>query len=400
MTLAGWLALGAWNVSAQIDPVRRELIQLGYNQPLQGRAPISGYAFYYRNTPGFLRTNVTLRLAIAPVYLDSEIGLAHALGENTDLGLGLSGGGFADTYSEIHGGDYLRRESFTGHGGEMSLNVYHLFNPGAQIPLYGVARVAGHYSSYVEDDKTDENFVLPHDQTTLRVRSGLRFGGREPLMLTELAMEISMWYEGEFRSNPGRYGLNNDRAVYSEAHLFWGRALLGYTLPEWKHIFDLSLTAGTSVRSDRFSAYRLGGVLPLVSEFPLTLPGYYYQEISARSFVLLAGDYSIPLDAKQKWSVTATGAGALVDYVDGLEQPGKWHSGVGGGVLYRSPSDSWQLLLGYGYGIEAIRNGHRGAHSIGFLLQFDLGTTRQRLFDPGDNPNRSRALLRFIEIFH
>ena len=64
------------------------------------------------------------------------------------------------------------------------------------------------------------------------------------------------------------------------SHLFWGRALLAYTMPEWKHYFSVALTAGTSANADRFSAYRLGSVLPLASEFPLNLPGYYFQEIT------------------------------------------------------------------------------------------------------------------------
>src|SRR5437879_3547661 len=42
---------------AQIDPERRRLVQLGYNQPIQGRGPLSGYAFYYFNEPGFIQTN-------------------------------------------------------------------------------------------------------------------------------------------------------------------------------------------------------------------------------------------------------------------------------------------------------------------------------------------------------
>jgi hypothetical protein len=391
---------GLLQLEAQIDPVSRELIQLGYNQPLQGRSPISGYLFYYRNSPQLLgHSNVTLRLAVAPVYLDSELGLAGALGRNTDLGIGLSGGGFADSYSEIREGEFLRRESFIGHGGEVSSSVYHLFNPGARIPLYAVLRGAAHYSAYQADNKTDDTFELPQDQTTFRIRSGLRWGGQEPVILAELAMELSAWYEVELRLNPSHYGYGNDRDINEAAHLFWGRAMLAYTLPEWKHNFSISLTAGTSSHADRMSAYRLGGLLPLVAEFPLTLPGYYFQEISAQDFGLLAGIYAVPIDEKQRWSIAATAAVAGVNYVDGLEQPGRWHSGVGSGVIYRSPSGSWQLLLSYAYGIQAIRDDHRGAHSIGFLLQFDLGRTRQALFDPGDNPNRSRGLDRFIQIF-
>ena len=397
--VAGYVLLAAGLAQAQIDPEPRELVQLGHNQPLQGKAPLSGYAFYYGNIPHWHRTNLTLRLAIAPVYLDSELGVAGVLGPNTDLGFGMAGGGFADTYSEIRRGKYLQRESFTGHGGGLSASLYHLFNPGDRIPLNAVVHVSGHYATYSEDSKTDRAFELPEDQLSTRVRAGLRWGGREPLMMPDLAMELSAWYEAEVRAGSSSYGFANDRRVRPDAHLFWGRAMLTYTLPESKHSFTVSLTAGTSVHPDRFSAYRLGGVLPLVSEFPLTLPGYYFQELSARSFGLLAGDYAVPLDSRQRLSVAASAAVAVVDYVEGLEQPGRWHSGVGAGVIYRSPTDSWHMLMGYGYGIEAIRSGHRGAHSIGFLVQFDLGRNRNPLFNPGENAARSRGLQRLFQIF-
>src|SRR5215510_7136400 len=96
------LALGGIrSVQAQVDPTRRELVQLGYNQPLEGKGPLAAYAFYYLNKPDFLHSsNLTLRLAVAPVYLDSEVGIRRAFGENTDVGLGLAGGGFADSCSE------------------------------------------------------------------------------------------------------------------------------------------------------------------------------------------------------------------------------------------------------------------------------------------------------------
>lgn len=392
--LLAWLTLHiASSAFAQIDPTKRELIQLGYNQPLEGRGPLAAYGFYYLNKPVFLdRTNLTLRLAVAPVYMDSEVGLARAFGPNTDVGLGLAGGGFADGYSEVHGGKYEQEESFLGHGGEVSSSVYHLFNPGQQIPLYAVLRGAVHYSAFAEDDKTADNFVLPEDQFNFRIRAGFRWGGREPLMQPDLAMEVSAWYEGEFRSKPGPYGFAGDRTVTRNPNLFWGRALLAYTLPEWKHNFGLNITAGTGADLDRLSAYRLGGNLPLYSEFPLSLPGYYFQELTARSFFLIGGNYSLPLDPNQRWRIAASASVARVDYLDGLEQPGHWHSGVGGGLVYRSPSDSWQVAVAYGYGFQAFRNGDRGAQSLSILVQFDLDRTRQRFFDPTANINRSRGL--------
>jgi len=189
----GLLWLGR-SVFGQIDPEPRKLFQFGYNQPLEGASPISGYMFYYLNQPGFLETNLTLRLAIAPVYMDSEFGFSGALGPNTDLGLGLAGGGFADSYYEFRDGTFLRSNSFTGHSAELSASAYHLFNPGQLIPLNGVFRLREHFSVYDEDDTTSPSFVLPHDHSTMSLRTGLRWGGKEPVIHPDLAMEISAWY--------------------------------------------------------------------------------------------------------------------------------------------------------------------------------------------------------------
>ena len=143
---------------SQIDPVKRELIQVGYNGYFEGHAPLAAYGFFYRNQPNFLETNLTLRLAVAPVYLDSELGISHALGENTDLGIGLAGGGFADSYSEIDQGTYIPEESFNGNSGETSLSIYHLFDPGRLIPLNGYLRGTYHYSAFAANDTTAPNF--------------------------------------------------------------------------------------------------------------------------------------------------------------------------------------------------------------------------------------------------
>jgi hypothetical protein len=383
----------------QIDPVKRELIQLGYNQPLEGRSPIGGYAFFYYNQPNFIDTNLTLRLAIAPVYVDSELGIAQALGHDTDLGIGLAGGGFADSYYEVRQGKFLPEESFTGHGATVSGNIYHLFNPTQRIPLNGILRGEVHYATYQTDDSTDPSFALPQDMTSFNVRTGLRFGGKEPLMAPDLAMELSAWYEGQFRLNSGAYGFAGDRHVESASHLFWGRALLAYTLPESKQNFMISITGGASANADRFSAYRLGGLLPLASEFPLSLPGYFYQELSAKRYALFNGNYTLPLDSKKRWQLTAVASSAYVDYLPGLEQPGHWNSGIGGGIGYRSTSDAWQILLDYGYGFDAIRTHGRGGQTVGLLVQFNLGRTKGGYYDPGENNILLRGLDRFMHSF-
>jgi hypothetical protein len=365
--------------SAQVDPVKRDLLQIGYNGAFEGRQPFAGYAFYYHNQPDFLQdTNLTLRLAIAPTYVDSELGIINGLGEYTDIGIGAAGGAFADSYNEIHGGTYFATQSFDGYGGEMSLSLYHLFDPGRLIPLSLVLRVTPHYSAYSKDN-TASDFSLPADHLDGSVRAGLRFGGVEPTLFPALAMELSVWYEGHLRTSPGYYGYitpgdpNFDPYhLNANSHLFWGEAALSYTFDNKQNVY-VRLTAGTSINADRFSAYRLGSFLPLIAEFPLSLPGYFYQEISARQFVLVNANYIVPVDKKDRWELVFNASTAVVDYLPGEGQPGDWLNGVSGGLMWHSPTDRWKIMTDYAYGINAIRDGHRGANSIGVLLQLDLG---------------------------
>jgi hypothetical protein len=371
----------------QVDPELRELAQVGFTQSVQGASPVSAYGYYYLNEPNFFHTNVTLRLALAPVYLDSEVGLVGLLGPNTDVGLGLAGGGYGDNYYEYQSGKYLPAQSFTGDTAEASVSIYHLFDPGKLIPLYGVLRVKDHYSFYQGSDELAPGFVLPHNHSSLDWRVGLRLGGREPLLSPDLAMELSAWYEGQFRSASGSYGLDWDRMLQAESELFWMRGLLIYTLPESKQSFDLNFTAGTTGHADRFSAYRLGGDLPMASEFPLSIPGYFYQELSARNFVSFNAQYTVPLNAGKTWRISPMGALAVVDYLPGTTQPGAFNSGVGLGFGYRARSGAWQVTASYGYGFEAIRSNGRGAQSVGIFCQINL-----RNKQPGGPTQLDRAI--------
>src|SRR6266436_1765152 len=183
---------------AQLDPEPRELLHLGFNQSLHNDGPQAAYLFYYWNMPNVPATNQVLRLAIAPTYLDGELGFKGVLGENTDLGLGVFGGGFANSYDEVRRGNYFRDESFDGHGGGVNVSVYHLFNPGRTVPLNGVLRASVDYRAFDETDDTAKKFVLPNDQPFVTLRAGFRYGGQEPALFPRLAMEISAWYELEY----------------------------------------------------------------------------------------------------------------------------------------------------------------------------------------------------------
>jgi hypothetical protein len=360
---------------AQIDPEARQLLHIGVNQSLHDDGPQAHYIFYYWNMPDVPSTNQVLRLIFAPTYLDGELGLKDALGENTDIGLGLFGGGYDYEYDEVRQGNYFRDESFDGHGGGASVSVYHLFNPGATVPLNGLLRGTVDYRTFDRSDDTANNFVLPENQPFITLRAGFRYGGHEPVLLPRLAFEVSAWYELEHRTDPGSYGFSGDRQLEPTAHRFFGRAQLNYTTPRSEHYMVVGLMGGTVLNSDRFSAFRVGGALPFTSEFPLYLPGYFFEELSTKDFGLAYGLYSIPFGPSKCWNVTAMAGTALVNYISGLEQPGHWNSGVGGGIGYTAKNRRWRTLLVSAYGIDAIRSDGRGGYNLGMMFQYNFGKT-------------------------
>ncbi len=383
---------------AQVDPVPRRLVQVGYNQPIQGKAPFAGYAFYYHNEPGFVRPNWTLRAAVAPVYGDFELAFGELISPQTDLAVGLAGGGFADNYAEIRGGSWRREESFSSHAGEVNSSVYHRFNPlpdGAspksllEVPLQGVLRVGFRESLFSRNTRTAASFDIPEDLPTGFVRAGLRWGGREPLMRPDVAVELSAWYQGQARFAAGDYGFGGDRSVQPSVHQFWGRALVANSFTNTGHYLEMTVTAGAVLNEDRLSAFRLGGTLPLAAEFPLMLPGYYFEELSTRRFLLADALLTQPVIGR--WDLLGYGGTALVDYTAGLEQPGHWHSGLGGGIGWTSSNAAWQFMLGYAYGVDAIREEGRGAHNVGLLVQWDL--SRKSSDSPSDS-QRIQSMVR------
>lgn len=369
-------ALAVW---AQMDPYPRNLLQLGYDYSLSGKGPQSLYAYYYYNNPSFFQTNIALRLAVAPVYLDGEIGFRGLLSPHTDVGLGLSGGGFAENYYEIRQGHYFKNESFDGHGGGVSLNLYHLINPRQRIPLNAVVQGGFHYSTYARTDQTADSFQPPANRENTFLRAGLRFAGKEPMLYPDLAMEVSVWFERQWQFDDRTYGFAADpRRGQPTTDLYWLYAGLSYAWTNTGHQFTFGLTAGGSDNPDRFSAWRLGGVLPLASEFPLTLPGYYYQELSARQFVHLSGGYVLPLSADHRWQARLGAASACLDYLPGFAQRSRWQTGVGTDLSYTSRSEVWRVIVRYGYGFNALRDAHEGAHSVGLLYQYNFEQRKVR----------------------
>jgi len=216
---------GRREVIRAIDPVKRELLQFGYNQPIQGAPPLSAYAFYYYNSPGaFHQTNMTWRLALAPVYADAELGIRGIFDKDTDLASDWPAAGMPTAITKSARA-IISSRNLHGNGISGSTSLYHLFNPDDRIPLNGILRAQIHFADYLKDDTTDPNFVLPKtDERECQDRFPVwRTGAGD---VARPGMELSLWYEGSFRLAPESYGYNNDRSVRSSSHLFWGRALL------------------------------------------------------------------------------------------------------------------------------------------------------------------------------
>jgi len=369
--------LSGFKCEAQVDPVSRNLLELGYDQPLSGHGPQAAYAYYYYNDPDYFSPNTALRMAIAPAYLDSEIGFKHLISPNTDVGLGISGGAYGDNYYEVRRGEYIESQSFYGDGGGASASIYQLLDPGILIPLNFIARGGFHYSTFSDTPSTSPSFKLPKDQVDAFTRIGLRFAGKQPTLYPDLGLELSVWFERQRHFDDSPYGIDDDRNISLSTNLYWLYAGLNYPFKNSGDKISFAVTVGDSTDADRFSAWRLGGVLPLISEFPLVLPGYYYEELTATRFAHFYAAYGIPLDRQHRWDLRIEAATADLRYLPGLEQQRDLQTGAGCGITFSPKKKNYQVVLRYGYGFNAIRDGKEGAQSVGLLFQYDFNSRKK-----------------------
>jgi hypothetical protein len=63
------------------------------------------------------------------------------------------------------------------------------------MPLNGIVRGAMNYHFFNDSSDTADDFVLPNSQPFYTLRTGLRWGGKEPVLGPRLAMELSAWYD-------------------------------------------------------------------------------------------------------------------------------------------------------------------------------------------------------------
>ena len=108
-----------------------------------------------------------------------------------------------------------------------------------------------------------------------------------------------------------------------------------------------------------------------MSRYTQTLHGYYCREFFADDFALANTDLALPLCKSCDLAAHLYGDWAIAKTMNPYtSSAANWHNyfGIGTGVSFRAPWDT-RVLIDYGYGINAVRNGHHGGHEIALALE-------------------------------
>jgi hypothetical protein len=353
-----------------IDDENRLTFQVGAETPLRGNGPWTGYGYLFYTRPHFLHEDLYLRLVIPPGYLISELIRDHWPSQNSAVGVGVSGGVWADSQVEFRDGRFEKDESFSGHSAGGTL-AYYLRGPKIAnlLPLEGQIRANAKYVWYDRTGDTSSHFRLPDNSAIYELRTGVRLGGVPPELFPKSALELSVWHTVSYRDKAGRYGFP-DQPQESEqlTQRTWTRVGGIYTF--WGTQASAFLNAGIAEDTDALSTFRLGGGLRLRAEFPLMLHGYYVEEIFAERFWLVNLAYRFPIwPGQDRVQVQLLADYARVTYVKGHDLPRSGLAGVGANLSV-GLTKRITLVVGYGYGIDAPRGHGFGGHEVDTQLEF------------------------------
>ena len=190
-----------------MDDETRTYIEGGVEVPLKGNGPTTGYAYLFSTRPHFLAEDLYLRLVVPPGYLISELILDHFPSQNSALGVGVSGGFFAESQTEFRDGRYrvrgvVHRRFGRGHARLLSAGSETLWPPADRGPDSRQPK----YVWYERNDGTSRYFRLPENTAIYDMRVGVRLGGVPPGASPHAAMEASVWHTFSYRDTAGHYG--------------------------------------------------------------------------------------------------------------------------------------------------------------------------------------------------
>jgi len=353
-----------------IDAESRTYVEAGVESPLRGNGPLTGYGYFFVTRPHFLDEDLYLRLVVPPGYFISELIRDHWPSQNSAVGVGVSGGLWAESQVEFRGGRFEKDESFSGHSAGGTL-AYYLRGPkmGGLLPLEGQIRANPKYVLYDRTGDTSRRFRLPENSAIYDVRAGVRLGGVPPELFPNAALELSLWHTVSYRDKAGRYGLA-ERPEETEdlTQRTWTRLGGTYTFSGTQA--SAFLNAGIAEDTDALSAFRLGGGLRLRAEFPLMLHGYNVEEVFARRFWLVNLAYRFPIWPGQDCvHLQLLADYARVDYIQGHRLPRSGLAGVGANLSI-ALTKRITLVVGYGYGIDAPRGHTFGGQAVDTQFEF------------------------------
>jgi hypothetical protein len=361
------------HVSAQIDPDERRIFYAATTVPVdEGHGNVGGAGFFYWNRPKWPCDDTQFRLVFAGVYLDTLLTWPQLLGKNTSFNVGASALGFFDGLTEYRDGEDLDEQKFYGDTASVRTFVEReVFKLWDEIPFNIKLEYELRGTQYREASTTDPTFVLPHDGYTQVAELRFALGGIRPGIVRIEGAELFLTTSAAWRGNWRPWGLagapfetsNRYQKIMAGAGVLLGMDRFVPSLK--KHYFGVRLSGGYGNRLDRLSQYKLGGSLPTGAE-STTVHGFYARELFASDFFLTNLSYEVPLADWHELAGHVYADYAAVKRKDIADHGWKGYGGLGAGV-----SAQWwktDVLLTYGFGINAERLGHRGGHEIALQM--------------------------------
>jgi len=362
------LVIAGTGAFAQVDIEHRRTITMQAGSAIsKSEESLGGFGYFWFNENNYPWTNTALRVIFAGIYVDSEFSYYVAGNTNIAIGLGAGGGIYMDGITPYVNGERLSHQSFNGDdvGGRVFINQT-ILNP-TPLPLNIRASYFITQFYYRTSSSTANTFTVPSDFFVQTAQAELRFGGIEPGLLSKRGAEFYVGVDANYRSGfdrfgplPVTYGRQSDFQ-----HVF---ASLGARLPAGPLTVSGRICGGYGNNLDELSAWKLGGNLVNVDPYAYTMHGYYLRELFTDQFLMSNLALAVPLCDKSKLALHFYGDWAVARGVPPLAREYDNYLGVGTGISFRL-GRSIDMLLSYGYGLNAVRNGDRGGHEVALGLE-------------------------------
>ena len=356
--------------SGQVDIEHRRTLTLQTSfaaGPSQER--LGGFGYFWFNENNFPWTNTALRVIFAGVYADAELSYFLPCSTNTAIGVGLGGGTYVNDIHPYANGRRLYGQEFEGDVANARLFINQTIPNPTPLPLNVRLSYSPTFQYFHTTDNTS-SFDRPRDFFAHTFLGEIRFGGIEPGLTKTRGLELYLTAETSHRAGFDAFG---SAGAHYPLHRDYQRLFgsLAGKLPAGPVTVSARLAGGHGNNMDVLNAWKLGGNLTGTDDYALTLHGYYTREIFADSFYLANLDIGIPLLASRKLIAHLYADNATAKVLDPLTgAANNWRNfiGVGAGLGFPAFCGT-QVLVSYGYGINAVRYDRHGGHEIGIALE-------------------------------